>query len=575
MTRRSVNHILRKPKTGQLQQRTAVQTQSIELVFSIMRHAPVKITHATDLSETQRNLVQTAKTLYQERLAYFAQTHQPPAFIVAAPGRVNLIGEHVDYQDGFVLPLCLDDSYQTVVYGTGFLHTGKSSAATTIRLRLVSDQADVPEMIEERRLSTNTIQTPSKDDPDEEENANKWVNYVVGVIVQYLPDIPETGGVLDLAMAYASTVPVSAGLSSSAALEVATATFLECFLHDGMAYSSDTSNNETNVTRALRCQTAENEWAHSPCGIMDQFVVSCGQADHLMLLDCRTLEYTSVPLKETDDQPVFLITNSKVSHDIANENEYGARRKECSDAVAALQSVPLYHVEALRDATLADVELGKERGKLDDTLYQRAHHVVTENTRTKECGTALRLGLWDKVGILMNASHASLRDSFAVSCREVDALVALAQAQPGVYGSRMTGGGFGGCTVTLVQPGLVEAVTAAIRAGYKEQTGIDCDCFVTRPGAGAKVLAIDVRIRRALVESPTCITMHQTFRHLVHISLSCFLGNSFRRWIASPSRTSTRTKSEWTDEAEDIFPWMHGFCVFHVVIGEINSFFAL
>lgn len=493
-------------------------------------HAP-KLAHA-DLPPGQRELIAKAKQLYQDRLAYFAPTHQPPAYICAAPGRVNLIGEHVDYQDGFVLPLCLDPTvHATICYGTGFLHTSKSSgAATTVRVRLVSDhvfpkkhfsddgeeeEEDGAEdvMIEERRLSVNTIVEPSAKDNDSS-SSSSWVNYVVGVIVQYLPDIPATGCVLDLAMAYVSTVPVAAGLSSSAALEVVTATFLECFLHDGMAYSSvhsSISNNnnsttsdpnvETNsnaVTRALRCQTAENKWAHSPCGIMDQMVVSCGIANHLLLLDCRSLQLTHVPMKQhdkVDDEthPVFLITNSKVTHDISNENEYGARRKECSDAVAALQSVPLYHVEALRDATLADVELGREKGKLDDVLYKRAHHVVSENTRTRECCAALRLGLWDKVGKLMNASHASLRDDFAVSCREVDILVATAQEQPGVYGSRITGGGFGGCTVTLVQVSCVDAVTEAIVAAYKEQTGLDCECFVTKqPGAGAKVLAIDM-----------------------------------------------------------------------------------
>jgi galactokinase len=457
----------------------------------------------TDFNATEKKLVDAAKQLYQDRLAYFAQTHQPPAYVCSAPGRVNLIGEHVDYQDGFVLPLCLDPAvHATVVYGTGFLTLSKSSAATTLRLRLVSDQAFPGEegdvMIEERRLSANTVVAPKKD--DDRSPTSKWVNYVVGVIVQYLPDIPSTGGVLDLAMAYVSSVPISAGLSSSAALEVVTAKFLECFLHDGMAYSSVPATVkegedpvEDGATRALRCQKAENEWAHSPCGIMDQMVVSCGIANHLMLLDCRTLKYTQVPMKQGEDAPVFLITNSKVTHDIANENEYGARRKECSDAVAALQSVPLYHVEALRDATLADVELGKERGKLDEIMYKRAHHVVSENTRTKECCAALRLGLWDKVGALMNASHASLRDDFAVSCKEVDILVDIAQGQPGVYGSRITGGGFGGCTVTLVQPSNVHAVMEAIQTSYKAQTGIDCECFVTaHPGNGARVLAIDM-----------------------------------------------------------------------------------
>jgi galactokinase len=488
-------------------------------------HTPPKLSHVLDtLSETQISLINKAKKLYQERLAYFAQTHHPPSYICCAPGRVNIIGEHVDYQNGYVLPMCLDTHYQTICYGTGFLHTTSSSAPTSIRLRLVSDQADVPEMIEERRLSANTITPPAKvtvttvDDNNNNNNHNnnnpsenppttddgaKWVNYIVGVIVQYLPDIPETGCVLDLAMAYTSTVPVSAGLSSSAALEVVTALFVECFLHDGMAFSSVSSNSEnsTSVIRALRCQTAEHTWAHSPCGIMDQYVVSCtsDESPEVMLIDCRTLTASPVTLKgsTTNDPstPVFLITNSMVPHDISNDAQYGLRRKECNDAVIALQSVPLYHVESLRDAVIADLEKGRSAGKLDDLLYRRAHHVVSENVRTTECAVALRLGLWDKAGTLMNASHTSLRDDYNVSCKEVDMLVDIAQQLDGVYGSRMTGGGFGGCTVSLVQPDAVDTIINTIKTEYFEKTGLQCQCFVTRPGSGAKVLAIDMECK--------------------------------------------------------------------------------
>jgi galactokinase len=474
-----------------------------------MHVTPPKLLHVlSSLTDAQRTLIDTAKSLYQERLAYFCQqTHHPPAFITAAPGRVNLIGEHVDYQNGLVLPMCLDANYQTICYGTGFLHTSANAdAPTSIRVRLVSDQAEAPEMIEERRFTVNSVNPPpppaasdaaatADDEGEDEETAasSKWVNYVIGVIAQYLPDIPATGCVLDLAMAYASSVPVAAGLSSSAALEVATALFIECFLHDGMAFSSAHSDFSNDVVRALRCQTAEQTWAHTPCGIMDQYVVSCTAADAApQLIDCRSLVATPVVWKRTPDAPVVLITNSRVPHDNANDAQYGQRRRECHEAVLALQSVPLYHVESLRDAVLSDLTTGRQMKKLDDRLYQRAHHVVSENVRTTECAVALRLGLWEKVGQLLNASHASLRDDFQVSCAPVDVLVALAQAQAGVYGSRMTGGGFGGCTVTLVQPDAVAAVVAALQKEYHAQTGLHCDCFVTRPGAGASVLAIDV-----------------------------------------------------------------------------------
>lgn len=208
-----------------------------------------------------------------------------------------------------------------------------------------------------------------------------------------------------------------------------------------------------------------------------------------MLLDCQSLEATQVPLKSTDDI-AFLICNSKVEHEIA-DSEYGTRRKECYDAVMTLQQVPLYHVESLRDAVVADLETARD--KLGDLLYNRAHHVVSEITRTKECVTALKLGLWDKVGELMTASHRSLQKDYEVSCVELDTLVDLALAQPGVYGSRMTGGGFGGCTVTLCQADCVDAIQAAIEEGYAQQyDGLKPDCFVTKPGSGACVLAIDM-----------------------------------------------------------------------------------
>jgi galactokinase len=267
-----------------------------------------------------------------------------------------------------------------------------------------------------------------------------------------------------------------------------------------MAFSSVKDNDKTRdvkVTRALRCQKAENEWALSPCGILDQFASSCCLKNHVMLLDCQTLETTQYPLKVEDEnggpKVAFLICNSKVSHEIA-DSEYGTRRKECYDAVLTLQQVPLYHVESLRDAVVLDLDTARE--KLGDTLYRRAHHVVTEISRTKECATALKLGLWDKVGELMTASHRSLQNDYEVSCAELDSLVDLALAQPGVYGSRMTGGGFGGCTVTLCQADCIDAIKAAICDGYAEQyDGKIPDCFVTVPGAGASVLAMDMECK--------------------------------------------------------------------------------
>jgi galactokinase len=460
--------------------------QRIDSLYNTMaiESHPPKLAKA-DLTPELEKLVETAKELYKTKLAYFVhETHKIPAFIAAAPGRVNLIGDHTDYNNGFCLPLAIHHS--CVVYGTGFVHLSKGTGVSTIRLRMISDRQPEPDVVEERKLSINALYPPDESAPQ------TWANYVLGVIVQYMPDLPREGCSVDLAMAFASNVPVGAGLSSSASLEVATATFIECFMHD-MAFSAAPDYNtgmDKAVERAVRCQRAENEWANSPCGIMDQYASSVAQAGHCMLIDCQSLEVTQVAMKDSPDQPVILITDSKVEHQINNDSEYGKRRHECQDALTAMQMIPLYHVLSLRDATLGDCQTAQE--KMGETVYNRAKHVVTENSRAKECKTALKLGMWERVGELMNASHDSLRDDYECSCQEVDYLVALQQAHAGVYGSRMTGGGFGGCTVTLVQKEHVDDLIEALKAGYKENYGKDVDCFVTQPGPGARVLAIDI-----------------------------------------------------------------------------------
>lgn len=425
-----------------------------------------------------QELVNKTKQLYIDKLGFYVGNHKPPAYVVAAPGRVNLIGEHTDYTGGFVLPFATDKC--TVIYGTGFLHTGKGAGPTTVRVRMLSDQVQ-GDIIEERRLSGH-YKPPLEDDP------KNWVDYVVGTIIQYMPDLPGEGSAVDIAFAVGSNLPIGAGVSSSASLEVAVATFLECFLHD-MAFSSSPGA-DPKIERALRCQTAENEWARSPCGIMDQLASSAAEEGHLMLIDCKSLSIEQVLMKRggSDEEPLLLVANSNVTHDIA-DGEYGKRRKECHDVVEAMQQVPLYHVTELRDANLKDCDDAKEY--LDETLYKRARHVVTENQRTKEAKIALKMGLWDRVGELMNQSHLSLKDDFEVSCEEVDFLVETAQNFDGVYGSRMTGGGFGGCTVTLVKKSVAQSLTEKLKADYKAKFNKECDVFVTRPSAGARVIAKD------------------------------------------------------------------------------------
>jgi len=472
---------------------------------------PPKLSKA-GLSPRVMKLVDQAKELYQSKLVPFVcDDHKPPAFVAMAPGRVNLIGEHTDYNGGYVLPLAIDRC--TAAYGTGFLRKGKGSMPTRINLRVVSANA-ADQVVDERKLVASG--DDGYVDPPDESEPRTWVNFVVGTVAQYLPDLPHEGCVVDLAVAFASDVPIGVGLSSSASLEVATAAFVECFMHE-FAYASsadvngNASNNGTNgnangvsepkmdtrVIRAARCKKAENEWAMSPCGIMDQIASSCAQSGSLMLIDCAgdpNVEVTQVEMKKDNvDEPVILVTNSKVQHEIA-DGEYGKRRAECHDALEAMQQVPLYHVLTLRDATLQDVMTAQP--KMDDLMFRRAKHVVTENSRTVECKTALKLGLWKRVGELMNASHKSLQEDFQVSCEEVDFLVDIAQKHPGVFGSRMTGGGFGGCLVTLVKKENLDGLIEQLANSYKEVLSKDCESFVVAPAEGADVVAIDMDCKK-------------------------------------------------------------------------------
>lgn len=457
------------------------------------------------IDESMKTLITNAKTMYMNHLHIKCKTlHKSPAWIVTAPGRVNLIGEHTDYTGGYVLPLAVN--YGTVCYGTGHFHTSKGNAVSTITFHTVSDHgkgisstADQSSVtVEVRKLTSveEDLQPPNVEDVTAEYKSN-WVNYITGVIVQYIPDIPPTGCSLDLAMSFSSNVPLGAGLSSSASLEVSCALFVECILQE-LAFSSAnnvTTDDEKKLERSLRCQRAENQWAYSPCGIMDQMASNTCIVGHCMLLDCKTYEITHVPMKaNTEDDPILVICNSGVTHEIQADEEYGKRRRECNEAVLAMQEVPLYHVEMLRDATVADCELAYEKNKMDDVLFKRAMHVVTENRRVIECKTALKLGLWEKVGTLMNMSQASLKDNFEVSCDEINTLCEIALGCEGVYGTRLTGGGFGGCTVTLVKKEYAQALIDTLQKQYVEKypDKTTCDCFMTLPAGGARVLAIDM-----------------------------------------------------------------------------------
>ena len=370
---------------------------------------------------------------------------RPPRWIVAAPGRVNLIGEHTDYNDGFVLPMAIER--YTVI-------AADRPARETNQIRLYSTLGDKPASLD----LSKPVKPFSK---------GTWANYPAGVIAGFLARGLNPGG-FDAAIH--STVPLGGGLSSSAALEVSTATLLEVI----------TGKKLDPVEKALLCQKAEHEYAGTPCGIMDQFISVLGRENHLLLLDCRSRRTELVPLD--DPSVAVLIMNTNVKHELTG-SEYPTRRKQCETA-AKILGVP-----SLRDAT-ADL-LERAKNKMDEVVYRRARHVIGEIERTVHAAEGIRAGNWPTVGQLMYASHYSLRDDYEVSCNELDAVVEIAESigiKGGVYGCRMTGGGFGGCTVALVKTDAVKAISKKIAADYKKKIGIETTIFVSRPAAGATVL---------------------------------------------------------------------------------------
>jgi galactokinase len=376
----------------------------------------------------------------------FTKTYgRPPQWIAAAPGRVNVIGEHTDYNDGFVLPMAID---RYTVIAAAPAANGQS------KIRLRSTLGD-------GAISLDLTQ-PVKPAPK-----GTWSNYPVGVIAGFLARGLNAGGFDALIH---STVPLGGGLSSSAALEVSTATLLEAMT--GRALDP--------VDKALLCQKAEHDYAGMPCGIMDQFISVMGRKDHLLLLDCRSRQPELVPM--TDPAVAVLIINTNVKHELTG-GEYAKRRAQCEQAAKILG------VRSLRDATADGLE--RARSRMDAVVFRRARHVLSEIERTLHAAEGVRASNWPTVGQLMYASHASLRDDYEVSCPELDAVVEIAQAigpKGGVIGCRMTGGGFGGCAVALIQADKVAAISEQLAAEYEARTTIKPTLFVSRPAAGATVL---------------------------------------------------------------------------------------
>jgi galactokinase len=377
-----------------------------------------------------------------------------------APGRVNLIGEHTDYNDGFVLPLALDRS-------TWVAAAPRDDGALVVRSREYGE--------------TVTIDLGTQRPQRRQMAQSHWSDYVRGVAAVLSEGARASVRGADLLIA--SDVPIGAGLSSSAALEVACASALV----DLSGVSMDLDE------LALACQHAEHEFAGTRCGIMDQMIACHARAGHALLLDTRSLSRTYVPLPASVR---VVVCNTMVAHALASA-EYNARRADCEAGVAALQGrqacarhAPGTSVEcrALRDATLDDLPAIPD--DVSDRVWRRCRHVITENERVVRAAAALAATDYAAVGALMAASHASLRDDYEVSCAELDAMVSIVSSLDGVFGARMTGGGFGGCVVALVDAAAATgAFERTIQERYAAHTGTRPEVWVCTAADGATSVA--------------------------------------------------------------------------------------
>ncbi len=383
--------------------------------------------------------VQTMIDVFKDK---FPQSGPPVA--AAAPGRVNLIGEHTDYNDGFVLPMAIND--QIILIGSlrsdrqVHLYSMDFEEASVFSLDAIEASADTP-----------------------------WSNYIRGICVMY----QKTTRLQGMNIVLQGRVPQGAGLSSSAALEVAAALLVKT-LH-GIRISS--------TALVKLAQSAENEFVGVQCGIMDQFVSMLGKQDHVLFLDCRSLDYELVPAPFSGTR--VIVVDSGVKRGLV-DSEYNKRRAQCSDAVDLLRD-SLPDIQSLRDVELKHLPL---INSLPNELAKRARHVVTENARVLQAVNHLRREDITSFGELMNQSHISLRDDYEVSCRELDLLVDMAWSIPGTLGSRMTGAGFGGCTVSLVEESASDAFTTQIKTHYKENCGISPRVFVYQASKGAHILPL-------------------------------------------------------------------------------------
>ena len=408
----------------------------------------------------------------------------------AAPGRVNVIGEHTDYNGGWVLPMAID-RYTVLVAAPGL-------QADCIRVRSLS-------LGEQSAVSLSRLS---------DLNDDKWMRYLQGVLAEYAHRAVVCPP-LDIVVA--SSVPVGGGLSSSAALELAMAHLIE-------AVTETTWSPSERIRAAV---SAERDGAGVPCGIMDQTIVEQGEQGCVLLLDCAQDLISSI-IPCDDPQIAWLVIHSGVSHDLA-DGAYAQRRAECEMICEALQvgslrdvtpemittltpglpalSPARYHRHSspalspalspaaspaappIQSSTPSPIP-SSLREPFDEVLLRRARHVVTENQRVLAAMEALKAANWSTLGELLFESHHSLRDDYQVSCEELDVLVELAQAQDDVFGARMTGGGFGGCVVALVNREALSSVATSICQGYAQQVGLSPQCYRVKPASGADVCMV-------------------------------------------------------------------------------------
>lgn len=381
----------------------------------------------------------------QELLDRFGKTFDgaKAGFLVRSPGRVNLIGEHVDYNDGYVLPIAMTQALWVVVAP----RTDNTIAAhSTAFNQTVTFPADQP---------------GSPGEPF-------WANYVRGVAAMLAQRAVRLKGA---SLLIHSEVPVGGGVSSSAALETGVARAL-------LAVAGESIDP---VPLALLCRQAEHEYAHSPCGIMDQFICGLGEADHALLLDCKTRQYEQIPF--VLDDAVLVIMNTQVKHEIGS-SEYPVRQRQCLEGLTVLQQTHP-DLRSLRDVT--PMMLKEAQPVMKPLAFDRCWHVVTEIERTMKAAEALRAADLVEFGKLMIGSHQSLSQKYEVSCPELDAIVEIARSVDGVHGARMTGGGFGGCAIALVQQTAENALRSAIVDRYNGRFKRPALVYTTKAEDGASV----------------------------------------------------------------------------------------